>query len=330
MTPVIPSLSSLLKVPAGLGYIWDFGDGTAPVSSGPTMFRSYLRAGTFTVTLTVTDGTHTSAPVTTTATIADVNFPPTITLTSPAPNATVTAPATIAISANATDADGTVREVEFFSNGASLGIVRAAPFTLSWPGVAAGRYVLTARATDNGGLTRTSSPVTVFVETTVAVAADAYVRDGSSANSAFGGAASLQVRQSTSGNTRWTYLTFDTSAVPSITRARLRLFGALSGTSSTSVQTAVYPSANTSWNEATLTWNNKPASGTSALASVTMANSTTARWYEWDVTNYLRQEKIAGRHVVTLVLKNTSPSTVNDAFNAKEAGSNAPQLAITP
>lgn len=61
-----------------------------------------------------------------------------------------------------------------------------------------------------------------------------------------------------------------------------------------------------------------------------MANSTTARWYEWDVTNYLRQEKTAGRNFVTLVLKNTSSSTVNDEFSAKETGPNAPQLAITP
>lgn len=313
-----------------LGFIWDFGDGTAPVSSGPTMFRSYLRAGTFTVTLRVTDGTHTSAPVTTTATIADVNFPPTISLTSPAPNATLTAPATIAIAANAADSEGPVREVEFFRDGVSLGIARTAPFTLSWPNVTAGRYVLTARATDSGGLTRTSSPVTVFVETAVGVTADAYVRDGASANSTFGGAAALQVRTSTSGNTRWTYLKFDTSGVASIARARLRLFGALSGTSGTSVQTAVYPSSVTAWNEATLTWNNKPAAATTALASVTMTNSTTARWYEWDVTNYLRQERAAGRHIVTLVLKNSSSSTVNDAFNAKEAGSNPPQLAITP
>jgi hypothetical protein len=48
------------------------------------------------------------------------------------------------------------------------------------------------------------------------------------------------------------------------------------------------------------------------------------------VTSDLRQEKAAGRHFVTRVLKNTSSSTVNDAFSAKESGSNTPQLAISP
>ena len=39
----------------------------------------------------------------------------------------------------------------------------AAPYSFTWSGVAAGTYTLTAKATDNGGATATSSPVTVTV-----------------------------------------------------------------------------------------------------------------------------------------------------------------------
>lgn len=138
------------------------------------------------------------------------------------------------------------------------------------------------------------------------------------------------MRTSTSGNNRWTYLKFDTSTLAAVTSAKLRLFGALSGTTGSTVRTATYGSANTTWAENTLTWNNKPASGSTALAIVTMVNSTAGRWYEWDVTGYLQQEKAAGRHLVTLVLKNTSTSNVPDVFNSKEASSNPARLAITP
>jgi hypothetical protein len=34
--------------------------------------------------------------------------------------------------------------------------------------------------------------------------------------------------------------------------------------------------------------------------------------------------------VVTLVLRNTTTSTVNDHFRSKEAGGNVPQLVIAP
>jgi len=88
---------------------------------------------------------------------------------------------------------------------------------------------------------------------------------------------------------------------------------------------------NTTWTETGITWNNKPASGTTALATVTMVNnSTTSRWYEWDVTAYLQQEKAAGRNTVTLALKNLANSSPFDSFRSKEATSNRPELFMVP
>jgi hypothetical protein len=173
--------------------------------------------------------------------------------------------------------------------------------------------------------------VTVTVQARVTPAADAYVRDGPSASQQFGGSSVLQVRKAFSGNNRWTYLRFDTSGVESVSRAVLRLFGRLSGKTTTTVRTSVFPSSDITWSESSLTWNNRPATGAVALATVTMVNnSTTPRWYEWDVTDYLRQEKAAGRPVVTLVLKNLEKSSPHDAFNSKEAASSIPELIVTP
>jgi chitinase len=67
------------------------------------------------------------------------------------------------LAATAADSDGTVTRVEFFNGTARLGEDTSAPYAIQWNVGAAGTYTLTARATDNGGATKTSSPVTVTV-----------------------------------------------------------------------------------------------------------------------------------------------------------------------
>ena len=91
------------------------------------------------------------------------NQPPTVSLTSPAAGATFTAPATIAFAASASDTDGTIAKVEFFSGTTLLGTDTSAPYQFSWSNVAAGTYVLTAVATDDDGAATSSSTVTVTV-----------------------------------------------------------------------------------------------------------------------------------------------------------------------
>lgn len=79
--------------------------------------------------------------------------------------------------------------------------------------------------------------------------------------------------------------------------------------------------------------NNKPPSGATALATVTIVNnSTAARWYELDVTAYLQAEKAAGRNTVTLVLKNLANSSPYVTFSSKEATTvtNRPHVLVVP
>jgi subtilisin family serine protease len=91
------------------------------------------------------------------------NLPPTVSVTAPADGTTATAPATVTVSASASDADGSVSQVAFYANGAPIGTDATAPYSITWSGVAAGSYTLTAVATDNGGATTTSAGVTFAV-----------------------------------------------------------------------------------------------------------------------------------------------------------------------
>ncbi|MBA2479267.1 MAG: carbohydrate-binding protein [Planctomycetes bacterium] len=96
---------------------------------------------------------------------APANQPPTVALTSPAVNASFTAPATITLTASAADSDGSVAKVEFFQGSTLLATDTASPYSFSWNNVGAGAYSLTARATDNLGLARTSTVVSITVTT---------------------------------------------------------------------------------------------------------------------------------------------------------------------
>ena len=88
---------------------------------------------------------------------------PTVSLTSPSNGAGFTSPAKISLAANAADADGTVARVEFFNGATRLGEDTTAPYTSQWNVGAAGRYTLTARATDNSGAMTTSSQAIITV-----------------------------------------------------------------------------------------------------------------------------------------------------------------------
>jgi hypothetical protein len=105
-----------------------------------------------------------------------VNTPPTISISSPASNASFTAPASIVISTNASDADGSISNVEFFNGTTLLGSDATSPYSFTWNNVAAGTYTLTARATDNTGATTTSTAVTVNVNACTPSAITPYVQ----------------------------------------------------------------------------------------------------------------------------------------------------------
>ena len=88
---------------------------------------------------------------------------PTVSISSPTNGATFTAPASIVISANATDADGSVARVEFYQGSTLIGTSNTSPYKITWSNVAGGAYSLTAKAVDNTGGVKTSSSVAITV-----------------------------------------------------------------------------------------------------------------------------------------------------------------------
>lgn len=124
-----------------------------------------VAAGTYTITAKATDNSNavTTSSAVTVVISNPVNKAPTVSITSPANNASFTAPATISVTANASDADGTISKVEFFNGTNSLGVDASSPYAVSWTNVATGTYNITAKATDNNNAVTTSAAVTVVV-----------------------------------------------------------------------------------------------------------------------------------------------------------------------
>ncbi|MFZ6658118.1 RHS repeat-associated core domain-containing protein, partial [Undibacterium sp. TJN19] len=122
---------------------------------------SNVVANSYSITAKATDSknaTTSSAPVT--VNVVNNNAP-TVSLTANPVNAT--APATIILNATVADSDGSIAKVEFYNGGSLLSTVTTAPYRFNWNDVAGGTYSLTAKATDNLGASRISTPVTVTV-----------------------------------------------------------------------------------------------------------------------------------------------------------------------
>ena len=139
-------------------------------------------------TTTAADGIHTVG-ATATDTIGQTdsdsisvtvdNTPPTVSITSPAEGAIVSG--TIDVTADASDDNG-VTQVEFFADGASIGVDTTASYAVSWDTTTAanGSHTLTATATDVADNATTSDPVTVTVDNPVATTMHVGDLDGAS------------------------------------------------------------------------------------------------------------------------------------------------------
>ncbi len=118
-----------------------------------------LAAGSYQITAQATDdlgGLGQSAPV-----LLIVDQPPVISLISPTNFARFSIDSPIPLLAQASDSDGSVAEVSFYSGDTLLGRVTNSPFALTLPAQSAGQFNLTARVLDNWGLAATSSLVII-------------------------------------------------------------------------------------------------------------------------------------------------------------------------
>ena len=112
---------------------------------------------------------HVSLGMTGMVLVAAAILPPGVAVTSPVGGSVFADPASIKISVSVTNSSGSVTNVEFLSNGGSLGSATTAPFNFTTTPLSVGAYALTAKASASTGLFTTSGPVNLTVVTAVAV-----------------------------------------------------------------------------------------------------------------------------------------------------------------
>jgi hypothetical protein len=157
--------------------------------------------------------------------------------------------------------------------------------------------------------------------------ADAYVEANDAATTNFGASPSLFASTNT---TPWynddSYLKFDVSTAGAITSATLKVTAALTSTADGALTLSVYPVSDTTWTEAAITWNSKPARSASPLASTSVTRDSYAV-YTLDVTTYVAAQKAAGHPVVSFALHDPSAANARVLMQSKEGGT-APTLVV--
>ncbi len=119
--------------------------------------------GTDSFTFSVTDGKVDSNIATISIGVTSVNDAPAVNVTGPADGAIFSVGDKVVFTASASDVDGTIVSVEYFSGDRSLGVVTEAPYTYATHAHYVGAHIITAKATDNNGSVTISAPITITV-----------------------------------------------------------------------------------------------------------------------------------------------------------------------
>lgn len=119
--------------------------------------------GNYNVYVKAIDNLNATTTSSTVAIKVNPNVAPTVSIVSPT-NGSTAAAGTITLEATAADADGIVKNVEFFSGANKVGQDSIAPFLVVLSEVEPGAYAFTAKATDNKGAATTSAIANVTIE----------------------------------------------------------------------------------------------------------------------------------------------------------------------
>ena len=178
-----------------------------------------------------------------------------------------------------------------------------------------------------------NSTIIILNETNTGNLGDSYSMSWDPANPE-GSVTYVQVQEFTSGNSR-AFIKWNISIVPSgsiITNANLSLYMELPpGDGIGSRDHVVYNTTTTSWEEATLTWNNQPINDT---LQDNVSTGTDVKWLYWNVTDgTARAYSNTTNKNLSLLLKDDQASGTNyyTRYTSKEGATaaNRPQLVIT-
>jgi uncharacterized repeat protein (TIGR02059 family) len=124
--------------------------------------------GTYSITAAATDNANARTVTAAVSVVVEkaspaVNQLPVVAILSPAHNSSFEAPAEVTLTAEASDSDGIISKVEYFSGTEKIGESLSAPWSLSINFDREGTYEITAVATDNRNAVTVSDPVRVLV-----------------------------------------------------------------------------------------------------------------------------------------------------------------------
>ncbi len=125
-------------------------------NSSPYTASFNITTGSHIITAVATDNLSAQTTSAQVMVSAGNNIPPSINITSPVSGDLFVFPAVVNITADASDVDGTISQVQFYVNGVLVGSDATAPYVFNWTSVI-GSANITARATDDlGGFTISS------------------------------------------------------------------------------------------------------------------------------------------------------------------------------
>jgi uncharacterized repeat protein (TIGR02059 family) len=142
-------------------------------SSAPyTLTLNNVTAGNYSLTVTATDNLNakTTSSSILISVVDDAHKPnqhPIVKILNPSKGIKFDKLSPVTIDAIASDPDGSVSKIEFYNGSVKLVELTSSPYTYTWKDVAAGKYLITAVATDNLNDTTISSPVEFEVGSTV-------------------------------------------------------------------------------------------------------------------------------------------------------------------
>lgn len=159
---------------------------------------------------------------------------------------------------------------------------------------------------------------------------DAYTKSTEAdRNTNFGRLTELYAQEGGTADTRYIYLRFDiTKYITTLKRATVRLYGGRRD-STEPVNLSIYGVENVGWGESTITFANQPALGAKLR---TIPVDGTLKYWEWDVTSYIQQQKAARKSFVTFAIKADSAAIdmLPAIFNAREVvGALKPDLQLS-
>jgi hypothetical protein len=168
MAPASVTVQAIASDPDGSVVRVDFLDQDVLLGSDTTSPYSFdyanIPEGVHSLTVKVVDdrgGETISDPVV--FTVAPANKAPAITISSQAMNLKLKAPASVQLLANATDADGVVTKVEFYSGDKLLGTDSVKPFGYKWLNLPEGTHQVRGKAFDNHGASTDSNVLSIEV-----------------------------------------------------------------------------------------------------------------------------------------------------------------------